>query len=271
MCRSATRPWIETQAPTAMDDLIQAHRRYSEQANWTAELRQHLYELAALKRAARVLEVGCGTGVVTSELARLTMGKAYGLDVDLQALTFAKGFGPTASYVAADGAAIPHPESTFDLVVCHFLLLWIPDPEPVLSEMVRVTAPAGAVLALAEPDYGGRIDHPPALAQVGLWQTAALHAQGADPFVGRKLRALFKDAGLVQVRAGLLGGEWHGAPGEGAFDSEWDTLQFDLRGRISPEEIEGYRKMAKQAWEAGSRILYVPTFYAFGLVPSHSP
>ena len=62
--------------------------------------------------------------------------------------------------------------------------------------MVRVTHPGGFVLALAEPDYGGRIDYPTELSQIGDWQKNALKQQGANPLMGRELRSIFSHAGI---------------------------------------------------------------------------
>ena len=77
--------------------------------------------------------------------------------------------------------------------------------------MRRVVQPGGWVAALAEPDYGGRIDYPDALAALGWKQAAAVHAQGADIYAGRKLAGWLGQAGLKDIQVGLLGGQW-GAP-----------------------------------------------------------
>jgi hypothetical protein len=123
------------------------------------------------------------------------------------------------------------------------------------------------VLALAEPDYGGRVDYPESLAEVGKLQARSLEAQGSDPQIGRKLRALFARAGLIEVLAGVLGGEWDASPEPDAMASEWDTLLNDLQGMLSPEELEAFRRQDQMAWSEGSRVLFVPTFYAMGRVP----
>ena len=74
--------------------------------------------------------------------------------------------------------------------------------------MKRVTRPGGTVAALAEPDYGGRIDFPDSLGELGQWQAFALGSQGANPNVGRRLMAEFIAADLDSVESGLMGGQW---------------------------------------------------------------
>jgi SAM-dependent methyltransferase len=243
------------------------HQRYQIQATWTASVRRHLLERADLDKATRVLEVGCGTGVITSELTTLTRARAYGLDIDRHVLSFAHANQAPGQYLAGDALALPYAEHTFDVSLCHFLLLWVTDVDRVLAEMVRVTVPGGRVLALAEPDYGGRVDYPESLAEVGKLQARSLEAQGSDPQIGRKLRALFARAGLIEVLAGVLGGEWDASPEPDAMASEWDTLLNDLQGMLSPEELEAFRRQDQMAWSEGSRVLFVPTFYAMGRVP----
>jgi SAM-dependent methyltransferase len=71
----------------------------------------------------------------------------------------------------------------------------------VLSEIWRILQPGGVLLAL-EPDYGGLLEHPPALALRDIW-LAALARAGADPLVGRKLPGLLARQGFG-VRADLL-------------------------------------------------------------------
>jgi SAM-dependent methyltransferase len=242
------------------------HQRFYQQASWTASIRRRLYKMTDITNASHVLEVGSGTGVITEELATLFGLRPIGLDIDHAATAYANSRDRLSSYVTGDGLNLPFPNHRFDTTICHFLLMWIPDPDQVVLEMVRVTKPNGWVMALAEPDYGGRIDYPLEFAECGAMQERSLDAQGADPRIGRKLRALLTNAGLVGVKAGVLGGEWHGSPSLEEHASEWRILASDLGDTLSKKALTSLEQLDRKAWENGSRILFVPTFYAHGRV-----
>jgi len=222
--------------------------------------------MSGLQTAGRILEVGSGTGVITGEISTRFRGSTFGLDINPQANAFATAGDPQTCYVTGDGKRLPFPEDTFDTTLCHFLLMWVPDPGKIISEMARVTLSGGWILALAEPDYGGRIDYPKDLAEIGELQTKVLANQGTDPYIGRKMRDIFTRAGLLDVLVGVLGGEWTGSPSGEELDSEWRTLDSDLHGTLSSQALAALRQTDLDAWRDGSRILFVPTFYACGRV-----
>lgn len=241
------------------------HHRFLQQARWTSELRQFIIKQCGLSPNQPLLEVGCGTGAILSEFSTWKGSLVAGLDLRLDFLQEAqKHF--SKSLIQGNAYALPIKSGSFAAVFCHFLFLWLHDPLPVLKEMVRVAKPGGYIIAFAEPDYGGRIDHPQPLVELGRLQGDALRTQGADPCIGRKLSGLFHQVGLVDVQTGILGGQWGGPPSAEAWDSEWTTLENDLAGVVSSEELYGLRLLDEAAWEKGERILFVPTFYAWGKV-----
>lgn len=240
------------------------HTRFQQQAAWTSSLRQFLLSRLELPVESRILEVGCGTGVISSSLQGYTQGAVIGLDFNFHFLNQARLTGSQFHLVCADAFKVPFQNDSFDAVVCHFFLLWLPDPAGALAEMIRAARPGSPVIAFAEPDYGGRIDYPPELENLGRLQAEALRIQGADPNIGRKLSKLFHQAGLAAVETGLLGGQWNGAPSSEQQESEWRTLRQDLAAVVPAEDLDGYQQIDAQAWRAGQRVLFVPTFYAAG-------
>jgi ubiquinone/menaquinone biosynthesis C-methylase UbiE len=249
-----------------MDSSVDWHSRFSQQANWTRDLRQYLFERAGLQNAWRVLDVGCGTGVIENELQNNTSAEIYGLDIDPSRLILATRHAPRASFIHGDALQLPFPATSFDITFCHFLLLWVASPEKAITEMKRVTRPGGFVLALAEPDYGGRIDYPEELEMIGHMQAEALRRQGADPLTGRKVASIFNRTGFQVTETGLMGGQWNSVPSKQIFDLEWSVIQSDLENTISSENLATLRTVDWSAWQNGERILFVPTFYALGRV-----
>lgn len=243
------------------------HQRFTQQSIWTEQIRHYLYQLSALPDTRRVLEVGCGSGVISNDIHNHLQGQVVGLDLRLDFLQFASTNRPAGLWLQADGLQMPFQTAFFDSAYCHFLLLWIQDPLKILNEMKRVVRSGGFVVAMAEPDYGGRIDHPTQLIQLGKLQAQALKQQGADPDMGRKLSQLFHLTGLCEIRIGLLGGQWFAPPTSSSLESEWSVLRTDLAGLVSPSQLSELQLLDAAAWQKGERILFVPTFYALGKVP----
>jgi ubiquinone/menaquinone biosynthesis C-methylase UbiE len=252
--------------PLLLDDW---HARYQQQARWTSPLRAHLFSRIGIAPMRRVLEVGCGTGAVLAGIPR--GGSApppVGLDRDPDRLRLARTAAPAARAAGGDALRLPFGAGTFDAVLCHFLLLWVGEPRAAVREMARVTRRGGWVLALAEPDYGGRIDHPPELETVGRMQTEALRRQGADPAVGRRLAEIFSAAGIILRECGVLGARTDpGQTDAAAADLELRVLRDDLGDTLSSRDWSAFVDADRRARENGSRILFVPTFYAAGVVP----
>ena len=247
-----------------MNRLEELHQRYQTQAAWTKTIRTRLLDLVQINSNDRLLEVGVGTGAILSTTILETECHGFGLDIDLQVTQFAAGLIPDAAFTTADGTGLPFVSEAFKIVYCHFLLLWIADPELVLREMSRVTKQGGSVIVFAEPDYGGRIFYPQHMDKIGLLQTKALQQQGANPFIGRELRTLLNRTALADVEIGILGGEWHDDMKEEHWDSEWMMLASDLAGTLSPEEIIRAKELDRIAWKERKRLVYVPTFYGWG-------
>jgi len=245
------------------------HDRYRQQVRWTKGLRDFLYPVIQLQSSRRVLEVGCGTGALLEELVASTRAAIFGIDLNREYLSQAYQNASHSQLVQGNALSLPYRAGVFDISLCHFVLLWVKDPEQMVQEMKRVTRPGGYVLAFAEPDYGGRIDYPASLATLGQWQIAALKKQGANPEIGRRLAEIFLQAGFVPVQTGLLGGQWTLPQPPSTWQAEWDTLEADLATipeLVNAELLTQLKQEDHAAHRAGQRILFVPTFYAWGKV-----
>ena len=244
-------------------ELLDWHQRYVQQARWTQDLRRYLFERAGIDQARRVLDVGCGTG------ALLIGQDFFGLDLNVQNLEIARQNAPLSVFAQGDALALPYADGCFDLCYCHFVLLWLQQPLKALEEMRRVTRKGGAILALAEPDYRGRIDYPPALESLAGWQRQSLRQQGADTELGRKLAGLFISAGFDSVESGVMGGQWRKQSPDQAWEEEWAVLRSDIanlgeNAGVDPAQLQQLYLLDHSAREEGQRVLFVPTFYAWG-------
>ncbi len=252
------------------------NRRYIQQAAWTRGLRAYLFERARLPSARRVLEVGCGTGAVIREIhlprTQTSFGDfrhgraAFGIDIDLTALGHCRANAPGAVVACADALALPFGDQVFDIVFCHFLLLWVRDPLAALREMRRTTARGGQILALAEPNYAERIDEPPELRSAGRLQTRSLELQGADVVIGSRLADLFQQAGIHILQTGQIEPPAPHAYNDQDAEAEWLVLQSDLECVLSPEEVAGIKQLDANARNRGARRTHVPTYFAWGQV-----
>jgi SAM-dependent methyltransferase len=243
------------------------HTRYLQQARWTESLRRHIFSAASPRRAGRILEVGCGTGAVLESAAReFPTAQFVGLDIDIPRLAFARSRGSSCECAGGDALRLPFGGGVFELTFCHYFLLWVRDPDQAVREMIRVTRRGGWVAALAEPDYGARIDYPEALAGLGGLQRQALRRQGADPDIGRRLAGLLAGAGLTVKEGGVLGSQITSAEEDAEeADWEWMMLKEDIGRELAEEEWRKYREIDRAARKSGRRVLFVPTFYAAGI------
>jgi SAM-dependent methyltransferase len=122
------------------------------------------------------LDVGCGPGHVMEIVGKVL--DVTGVDTDHLSVEACSRRGLKAEVGAAEN--LPFDDSSFDVVYCSFLMLWLKDPVRVVQEMKRVSR--GWIVCLAEPDLGGRIDHPEELS--GLRDIAArgIQSEGDKKF-----------------------------------------------------------------------------------------
>jgi ubiquinone/menaquinone biosynthesis C-methylase UbiE len=149
------------------------------------------------------LDLGCGGGAVTMELAKLVgpSGRAVGIDMDEVKLELARadaaagGFS-NIEFRSADVGEWSEPEA-YDVVYARFLLEHVPGPLDLLHRMWEAVRPGGA-LAVEDADFEGLFSDPPHAA-FELWKRLnpeVLDLNGGDPWMGRKLHRLYLEAGI---------------------------------------------------------------------------
>lgn len=239
------------------------HTRYAQQAAWTRDLRNYIFEKTGLNDGQSILEVGCGTGAILSALPKRPT--VHGLDIDPVALMDCHVKAPDALLIRGNALELPYRDNSFDLVYSHFLLLWVRNPLQALQEMKRVTRSGGYVIAFAEPDYLQRVDEPAELIPLGKWQTEALVRQGADPSLGARLAELFFEAGIRIVETGTIQDQ-NNEPSPAEWEIEWDVIESDLAGWLPDADIQKMKLLDMQAREQKTRVLHVPTHFAWGRI-----
>ena len=159
-----------------------------------AEQRRAAQELQ-LPRAKRLLDVACGPGNFTRELAgRLPDdGLAVGFDISEPMLTRAvqDNSDSRTCYVRGDARTLPFDDETFDAVCCFGALYLMPEPFGVTREMVRVLRPGGRIAILTS--YAAQA---PPLRQV---MAAGARVIGLRMFDRDAFVDLFTSAGLIDV------------------------------------------------------------------------
>ncbi len=116
-----------------------------------APLAADLVRAAALRPGERVLDVACGTGVVTRLAARQVGagGRVAGLDANPGMVAVARSAtqpGLPVEWHEANATAMPFPDASFDVVLCQMGLQFMPDKAAALREMRRVLVRDGRLL-----------------------------------------------------------------------------------------------------------------------------
>jgi len=126
-------------------DLITQLLSFGQDRRW----KRTLVALADVRAGARVLDLACGTGDITYQIA--TRGAdATGLDVTIRMLELAnaKRIGTPVHFLAGDMMALPFAAAQFDVVTSGYGIRNVPTIQPALSEIHRVLRPGGLFLSL---------------------------------------------------------------------------------------------------------------------------
>ena len=183
------------------ESVLRAHR-------WRTAENSAPHLLSLLEPAMSVLDVGCGPGTITIDLAaRVSPGRVLGIDASQevvdQAASAAASTRSTARFQVGDVYAIDAEDGEFDVVHAHQVLQHLADPVRALEEMRRVCRPEG-IIAVRDADYSSFSWAPldPGLDRwLELYRRLTRH-NGGEPDAGRFLLQWAIDAGCSEVTAG---------------------------------------------------------------------
>lgn len=200
------------------ESVLRSHR-------WRTAENSAAYLLPHLRSGHALLDVGCGPGTLTVDLARrVAPGTVTAVEVTEDALALtraeaARQCQENLTFVVADVHALEFADDTFDVVHAHQVLQHVGDPVQALREMRRVCRPGGLV-AVRDSDYAAFTWYP-AIPELDEW--LALYRRltrrnGGEPDAGRRLLAWSRAAGFTEVApssstwcfAPVTGGSWWG-------------------------------------------------------------
>ncbi|MFJ3905388.1 methyltransferase domain-containing protein [Streptomyces sp. NPDC090025] len=200
--------------------------------SWRTVENSAAYLIPELRPGQRVLDVGCGPGTITADLAALVApdgGRVTAVDAAEDVLTKARAVAAergldNVEFAVADVHALDFPDDSFDVVHAHQVLQHVGDPVRALREMRRVCRPGG-VVAARDSDYAAFTWFPeaPGLDRwLELYRRVA-RANGGEPDAGRRLLSWAHRAGFTDVTA--TAGSWcFASPDERAW---WSGLWAD--------------------------------------------
>ena len=168
------------------------------------------YFLDLVEPGDRILDLGCGPGSISLDLAGIVgpTGWVVGVDFALAAVAAARraaaarGDGRTR-FLVGDVFDPPLERGRFDVVHAHQLLQHVADPVAVLQTMGQLCAPGGIVVA-RDADYAGMTWFPASTA-LERWReiySIGARAHGGEPDAGRRLLSWANTAGLRVISAG---------------------------------------------------------------------
>ncbi|MBK8437488.1 MAG: methyltransferase domain-containing protein [Austwickia sp.] len=184
--------------------------------------------LAHLRPGQALLDLGCGPGSITLDLAaRVAPGPVLGVDASATVIETARAAAAeradcTTRFAVGDLYALDLPDDSFDIVFAHQVLQHLTDPVAALREMARVIRPGG-LIAVRDADFATFSWYP---AHDGLTRWLALyrevcHANGAQPDAGRRLPAWARAAGLTDVQVSTSTWSYHDPSERTAWAHGW--------------------------------------------------
>lgn len=215
-----------------------------------------------------VLDVGCGTGVLTREAARRAWPGASvtGLDLNPGMLAVARRKEPKITWKEGRAEELPFPDEAFDAVVCQFSLMFFEHRTQAIEEMWRVLRPGGR-LAVAVWDS---LEHAPGYQELARFLEETLGEEAAQGL--RVSFGLGDEAGLTDLfdQAGIPDAQLATLDGRARFPSLEAFFRAEVKGWTLADEVseERYQELLAQAGQRLARFVEEDGTVGFPL-PAH--
>lgn len=181
------------------ESVLRSHR-------WRTAANSAAFLLPHLKPGQGLLDVGCGPGTLTADLARsVAPGEVIGIDLGGDVIELAssqKDLPENVRFAIGDLFHLDFPDERFAVVHAHQVLQHLDRPVAALAEMRRVCAPGGLV-AVREGDFGSMLHYPadPLLDQWWSLYREVARATGGEPFAGRQLLSWAQEVGFSEINS----------------------------------------------------------------------
>ena len=193
--------------------------------HYSAQLAPGLADLAGVRAGLRVLDVGCGPGALTAELARRVGDDSVSaIDPSEPFVAAVRGRFPGVDVRQASAERIPFDDASFDAAFAQLVVHFMADPVAGLREMKRVTA-VGGLVAASVWDHAGERSPLAAFWQAARELDPGVHDE-SDLAGAREghLSELFEAAGLASVREATL----EASARYSAFDEWWEPFTLGV-------------------------------------------
>ncbi len=172
--------------------------------------RQRVRQALALRPGERVLDIGCGPGFLTTEIAAEVgaNGWACGIDISTSGLAAARHraagqpWSPWIEFMEGNATALPFPDRSFDAAVATQVYEYVSDVPAALSELRRVLRPGGRAV-IVDTDWNTLLWHASDSARSAKI-LSAWDEHLTDPCLPRSLRPALHRAGMTVERAETL-------------------------------------------------------------------
>ncbi|KAG9325839.1 hypothetical protein KVV02_006833 [Mortierella alpina] len=228
--------------------------------SWRTVQNSAAYLLPHIKPTMSILDVGCGPGSISVDLAKLVpSGRVVGIEYTPEPLTEARAFAAqqgvaNAEFLVGDIHSLDFPDDTFDIVHAHQVLQHVADPVQALKEMRRVCKPGG-IVAARESIIPTWYPESPGLAAYWELQARMARLKGGNPHPGKYIHTWAQKAGFDRSQITCSAGTWcfstpeerkywGGTMEERTLSSAYATIALEMN-LATQEELKGLAK----AWK----------------------
>jgi ubiquinone/menaquinone biosynthesis C-methylase UbiE len=237
------------------------HEAYTQTGNerFDALLRSRTAAMSAafflphLRPGMQVLDCGCGPGSITLGLAEaVAPGQVVGLELDPTQVDAARALAGdldvgNVAFQVGSVYELPFTDAFFDAAFAHMVFIHLSAPVLALQELRRVLK-RGGVIGLRDADEGATVLAPasPLLEQARDVELRILQHHGGNPFVGRQLRRLLREAGF---------GRSVGAATAYAGGTAETTNRYAANWRARFESVSHFRTAIEQGWATNQQLV----------------